>query len=128
MRPRARKLVRHLLLLFLTACLLAASSCTSRPQSALDFSVVNHTGSTLTSIYVSPHDANSWEENVLGGDKIADGQILEIKFDPKTSHTTWDLKVCDTLGQYAEWKDLDLQRISRIVLRFNDNTAVAEAE
>lgn len=120
--------IKNLLLLFAAVCLLAASSCTSRTQSVLDFSVVNHTGSTITSIYVSPHEANGWEENVLSGAKVTDGQTVQIRFDPKTKHTNWDLKVCDSLGKYAEWKDLDLKRISRVVLRFHDNLAVAEAE
>jgi hypothetical protein len=135
-RPEIEALIKRLRARVAPACLLAASvfSCSScggpggEGAGAPDFTLVNRTGATLKAVYVSPHDSEGWEENVLGGDEMFSGESVGIGFDPRADAAAWDLRVEAAGGQSAEWKNLDLRRISRITLRFRNGVAVAEAE
>lgn len=95
---------------------------------ALDFTLVNFTGSRLNAIHVSPHHSAGWEENVLGQDKLFDGEIVEIKFAPEEKTAAWDMRVEDKYGNNVEWKNLNLREISKITLRRGQHVMIAEAE
>ena len=95
------------------------------------FDLVNFTGSTLRAVYVSPTDANGWEENVLGRDTLNDGATVDIRFASNEPPALWDLKVVGTTGYYAEWKGLDMRGISRVTLAItliDEPTVIAELE
>jgi hypothetical protein len=125
-------------------CLLAAacSSCASRAISTgdaneaqhahsgqLDFTLVNFTGLTIQVIYISPHDSTGWEENVLGGEQLLDGESVGIKFSPEEKAAVWDIRAEDKDGKnFAEWKNLDLRGISKLTLSVDKEVAIAEAE
>ena len=98
------------------------------PTSQLDFTFVNLTGLTLKSIYVSPHDVGDWQENILGDELLRSHQRVVIRFDQKDKTANWDLKVEERDGRNAEFKNLDLSRISRLTLRFRNGVASVEAE
>jgi hypothetical protein len=123
------------------ACLLAiACSCSSgggpdagpRAQASdLDFDLINLTGSTLRAVYVSPSDSTGWEEDVLGGDALNDGETVDLRFSPEERAALWDIKVESADGHYAEWKGLDLRGASRVTLLLKvvgEPVAVAEVE
>ena len=95
---------------------------------ALDFTLVNLTRFNLHALYVSPHDANGWEENILGQDQLLDGALVKIRFSPAEQAVRWDLRVEDENGNHAEWQNLDLREISMITLRFNKGVVLAEVE
>lgn len=98
----------------------------SRP---LDFTLVNLTGLTIQVVYVSPHDSPGWEENVLGGDQLLDGESVEIKFNSEEKAAVWDIRAEDSGGKnFAEWKNLDLRGISKLTLSVDKGVAIAEAE
>lgn len=78
--------------------------------------LVNYTGSTLRAVHISPSDSAGWEENVLGGEVLADGATAAISFNPGERAVVWDIKVEAPDGHYAEWKRLDLRDASRITL------------
>lgn len=97
----------------------------------LSFNLVNFTGSTLRAVYVSPSDSEGWEENVLGGDELNDGDTLGIRFNSKQSAALWDIRVESADEHCAEWKGLDLRGVSRITLILklaSEPVAVAEVE
>ncbi len=79
-------------------------------------SLVNLTGATLDGIYLSPSDAEDWQENLIAGDKVSDDEIIDVEFDEREKSVLWDLKIEATDGHFAEWKNLDLSAISRIKL------------
>ena|GEM_PF-370796 len=138
------------------ACLLAACSCSShaaggaaesmRTQEAsagasaraavgeadnMDFALTNFTGSSLRAVYVSPGDSKGWEENILGADKLADGDTVDIRFNLEERAALWDIRVEGGDGRYAELKGIGLRDVSRITLRLNlagGTTVVAEVE
>jgi len=137
-----------------TACLLAvACGCSSRagsdggpalaesraqgvvPASAtaggMSLDLTNLTGSKLRAIYVSPSDSKGWEENVLGGDELNDGEVLGLRFSPEETAARWDIRVEAADEHCAEWKGLELRGASRITLLLSvvgKPAAVAEVE
>jgi hypothetical protein len=93
--------------------------------------LINSTGASLRGIYLSPSDSTGWEENVLSGEDLSDGGIVDIRFSPEEKTILWDLRVEAVDEHYAEWKKLDLREISRIRLllgRKGEKVAVAEVE
>lgn len=99
----------------------------------LTLTLTNFTGSKIQGVYVSPNDSNGWEENVLAGGELADGDSLRIAFDPEAKNVLWDIRVEDGSEHrhYAEWKGINLREVSKIVLHLNPvgkAVVVAEAE
>lgn len=96
-----------------------ASSATATPDgvsgSVLGFTLLNLTGSTLRAVYISPSDSARWEENVLGGDVLADGGAITVRFNPEEKAALWDLRV-ETTRRSAEWKGLVLRGASNVTL------------
>ena len=91
-----------------------------------DFILHNRTGVEIHEVYVSPHTANEWEEDVLGKDTLADGDSVKITFEDREKHAHWDLKVVDGKGNSIEWEDLNLVEISEVTLHYKDGKAWAD--
>jgi hypothetical protein len=98
--------------IFLTATAFARRG----PQ---DFVLHNQTGVEINSLYVSPHDSDDWEEDILGQDTLASGESLKISFDDRDKNVHWDLKVTDKQGNSLEWEDLNLLEISELTLHWD---------
>ena len=84
-----------------------------------DFILHNQTGFEINSLYVSPHSADDWEEDILGKDTLASGESLKITFDDRDKHSHWDLKVTDKDGNSLEWYDLNLTEIEEVTLHWD---------
>jgi len=127
---------RGLAIVALGVCLLVFIfvGCSSRarqnqvPTNALDFTFVNNSGLVIKSIYVSPQEANDWQENILTGESIRSRDRVVVRFDPQEQRTFWDLKVVASDGISAEFENLDLRRVSRVTFRLRHGVAIAEAE
>lgn len=46
-----------------------------------DFLLHNETGVEINSLFVSPHDSNAWEKDVLGQETLASGDSVKIVFE-----------------------------------------------
>lgn len=95
------------------------------------FALANFSGTTLRAVYVSPSESAGWEENILGGDELADGATVAIGFSPEEKAASWDVRVEAVDNHYAEWKGLDLRDVSRITLLLDmvgERVVVAEVE
>ncbi len=97
-------------------------------QGQQDFTVVNKTGVEIHELYVSPHSAETWEEDVLGADTLPPGKSVAIKFSPKEKAKLWDLKVVDGEGNSIEWERLNLLEISEVTLYYKNGKAWAETK
>lgn len=106
----------------------ASNSGSSTAQGNQDFTLVNSTGVEINSVYVSPHDSNDWEEDILGQDTLASGQSVDIKFEREEKAAMWDLRVEDKSGNSIEWENLNLLQISKVTLHYKDGKATAETE
>jgi hypothetical protein len=87
--------------------------------------VTNLTGMNIDALYLTPTDAPSWEENVLGQDLLRDGDTVAIHLPSGARSRFWDLRV-DSGRHRAEWPRLDRATISHIALRIDRHAAVAE--
>ena len=47
---------------------------------------------------------------------------------PEEEAEKWDLKVADKEGNSIEWNDLNLLKIEKVTLHYNDGKATAEVE
>lgn len=90
-----------------------------------DFVLINKTGVEIYALYITPHSAGDWGEDVLGVDTLPPGESVVIRFSPRERATYWDLRVEDEDGNYIEWDKFNLKRISKIALYYNNGKATA---
>jgi len=105
------------LTLAVIACVASASSIARAGKQ--DFVLHNQTGVEIHSVYVSPHSANDWQEDVLGRGTLPSGESVKITFDDRDKHAKWDLKVTDKDGNALEWYDLNLVEIEDLTIHWD---------
>ncbi len=105
-----------------------SGSSSSEEGAKQDFTLVNETGVEIHKVYISPHDSNDWEEDILGKDTLPSGQSVDIKFHRNEKAAMWDLRVEDSKGTPIEWENLNLLEISKVTLHYKDGKATAETE
>ena len=93
-----------------------------------DFILHNATGVEIHELYVSPHDSDDWEDDVLGKDTLADGESLKITFDDHEKAVKWDLKIVDGKSNSIEWENLDLTKIAELTLHYKGGKAWADVK
>ncbi|HEX6715716.1 MAG TPA: hypothetical protein VF088_01320 [Pyrinomonadaceae bacterium] len=135
---RLKRFITAISIIGLLALVQGCASVGQSSQSAnginpvpLNFTVNNFTGTSFRALYLSPSFASSWQENVLAGCELKDGDALDIKFDPNDRNVEWDMRIEGIDGHYAEWKKLKLAGVSEITLMLKLSpgpVAVAEVE
>src|SRR5438105_1305442 len=98
----------------------SASSPAASNAAAQDFTLVNATGVEIDKVFISPHDKNDWEEDILGQDTLPDGQSVDIKFHRAEKAPVWDLRIEDKQGHGIEWENLNLLEINKLTLNYKD--------
>jgi hypothetical protein len=106
----------------------AAPTAPASTAAAQDFTLVNSTGVEIDKVFISPHDNDDWEEDILGQDTLPQGEKVDIKFNRTETAPLWDLRVEDDKGNSIEWENLDLLKISTLTLTYKDGKATAHAE
>jgi hypothetical protein len=106
----------------------AGNSASNDKGAAQDFTLVNETGVEIHKVYISPHDSNDWEEDILGKDTLPSGESVDIKFNRSEKDANWDLRVEDSKGNAIEWENLNLLKISKLTLHYKDGKATADTE
>jgi uncharacterized protein YcfL len=104
------------------------SSASDTQAGAQDFTLVNQTGVEIDKVFISPHDVNDWEEDILGRDTLPDGSSVDIKFHRNEKAALWDLRIEDKGGNAIEWENLNLLEISKITLHYDKATGKATAQ
>jgi pyruvate/2-oxoglutarate dehydrogenase complex dihydrolipoamide acyltransferase (E2) component len=105
-----------------------ANTSSAQEGAAQDFTLVNETGVEIDKVFISPHDKDDWEEDVLGKDTLPTGQNVDIKFHRDETSAEWDLRIEDKDGNAIEWEKLNLLKISKVTLHYKDKKATAEVE
>lgn len=93
-----------------------------------DFVLVNKTGVEIHKVFISASETDEWEEDVLGEDTLPDGAKVKITFSPDEEAELWDIKVEDGEGTSIVWTGLNLLKISKVTLHFDDGEATADLE
>src|SRR5258708_9887012 len=55
------------------------TAAASDKTAAQDFTLINKTGVVIDKLYISPANADDWQENILGQEQLADGSTVDIK-------------------------------------------------
>src|SRR4051794_15506183 len=133
-RPQSTWLTRKVALRAMVACALASGmgGTRARADGRLDFVLKNRLGVTINSVYVSPHQEGSWEEDVLGTDTLADGGNTRIRFgsNEEARGDIWDLKVVTSDNQSYIWTSpgFNLTKISEITIFLRGGKATASSK
>jgi hypothetical protein len=110
------------------ASLLALPSL-ARAEDPLDFTLKNRLGVAITHLYLSPHQADGWEEDILGKDVLADNKNLKIHFSAADARRgdIWDMKVKTNDGKEYVWREpgFNLRKLTEITLILQDGKATA---
>jgi pyruvate/2-oxoglutarate dehydrogenase complex dihydrolipoamide acyltransferase (E2) component len=106
----------------------AAANANTSSAAAQDFTLVNETGVEIDKVYISPHDKDDWEEDILGKDTLPSGQSVDIKFHRDETAAEWDLRVEDKGGNSIEWENLNLLKISKLTLHYDAAAKKATAD
>ncbi len=96
---------------------------------AQDCVIVNRTGSDIHGLYISLSSSEDWEENMIEGSVLSDGDSIEINFsgfDKSRSH--WDIMVTDENEDSLTFEDINLLKYGRITLHFDGERAWADLE
>ncbi len=93
-----------------------------------DFTLINKTGFDIHSVYISPHSADDWQEDVLGKAVLTSGDQVDIKFGRTTKAKMWDLKVADKDGKEFTWENINLLEVAKVTVEFKDGKATATYE
>ena len=94
-----------------------------------DCTLVNNTGVDVHGLYISPSDADDWEENMIEGSILPAGASLEVNFsgfDQSKAH--WDIMVTDENDDSLTWEDINLLKYGRITLHYDGEKAWADLE
>ncbi len=105
-----------------------APTAADKAAAAQDFTLVNTTGVEIDKVFISPHDSDNWEEDILGQDTLANGEKVDIKFQRAEKAPLWDLRIEDKQGHSIEWENLNLLEISKLTIDYKDGKATAHAE
>ncbi len=97
-------------------------------QGQQDFTLVNRTGVEIYALYVTPHNANEWGEDILGVDTLLSNEELDISFSRKEKAKYWDVRIEDEDGNFIEWDKLNLLEISKVTLYYKNRKPTAIVE
>lgn len=122
-----KRTVKNILVFLLAVGVFSlASAIKVSAQAAQDFTVVNKTGVVITALYVTPHNADQWGDDILGADALRDGESLDIKFSRKEQAEMWDLRIEDKNGAALEWENLNLLAIDTLTLYYKNGKTTAQ--
>ncbi|HOT76209.1 MAG TPA: argininosuccinate lyase [Candidatus Wallbacteria bacterium] len=99
--------------------------------SANDFTLVNRTGYSISSVYVGASKSDSWGEDILGQDILENGASVDIKFHPDADVELYDIKVVYKVdNSSAVWYGFDLTKLNKITIFYDAeaNKTTAESE
>lgn len=88
---------------FKTALLttIAASALMAVPANAADLNIINNTGVDIHAVYISSSGTNDWEENVIDGNYLPNGNEFTVNI--HGSYNKFDLRIEDKDGNSQEY-------------------------
>lgn len=103
-----RTIARSLLIAILAIVVSAA------PVLADDsFTLYNHTGRTMKSLYVAASDTDSWGPDILN-QEVADGSSVKVSWTHGETACNWDVRGEFDDGTYAEVKNVDFCTVTEV--------------
>lgn len=85
-------------------------------QAQQDFTISNYSGHTIASVQLSPTSENSWGQNILGGDTLANGESAQINFYRGETQCVWDIKATYDDGGITDMRNVNLCEVASVAL------------
>ena len=120
-----KQIKKNLLAVVFSIGILGFSAIAANAQAAQDFTLNNQTGVEIYALYITPHNADEWGEDILGVDTLVSGKTLDIKFSRKEKAELWDLRIEDEAGNSIEWESLNLLQIDTLTLFYKNKKPTA---
>jgi hypothetical protein len=74
----------------------------------LVFKLNNKSSGAVNELYVSPLDANTWEEDILGQDVLDSGQTATITISNADGRCQWDVRIVYDDASVTDERNIDL--------------------
>jgi hypothetical protein len=81
----------------------------------LVFDLINNSSVTLHELYVSAHDTDNWEDDILGTDTLASGETVSVTIADGKDTCDYDLRFVAEDGSELE-RNVDLCKMSSFTL------------
>lgn len=120
-----KKSIRNLLTVLFVFGVFYFSATEVSAQAAHIFSVINKTGVEIYALYVTPHNAKEWGDDILEVDTLPQDESVDITFSRKERTKLWDLRIEDAKGNFIEWENINLLEITSVVLYYKNGKATA---
>jgi hypothetical protein len=85
-------------------------------QAEQDFTIVNNTGHIVITLNVSPSREASWGPNILGGDKLGNGESAQITFARGETECIFDIKATYEDGDTTDERNVNLCKVATVTL------------
>ncbi len=79
--------------------------------------IVNQTGQTMVHFYASNTGTDSWEEDILGHDKLANGDTQPVNIDDGSGACRFDFKAVFADGSSSVRRGVDVCKVSSFTYR-----------
>lgn len=70
----------------------------------------------IYTLYLSPTNANAWEENVLKEGTLPNGDKVDVEVSRTENAEAWDIKVTNKAGETMTWIGVPLNKAGQITL------------
>ena len=81
-----------------------------------NFSLVNNTGHTVVTLNVSASNQNSWGEDILGRDTLANGETAQITFPHGETECNFDIRATYDDGDTTDARGVNLCQVATVTL------------
>lgn len=107
--------MKRLLLVFSLMCVLGfAGQASAALQKKIN--IFNGAQVEIDTLYISPTNANDWEENVLKQETLPNGDKADIEISRTENAEAWDIKVTNKKGESMTWIGVPLNKSGQITL------------
>jgi len=84
-----------------------------------NFNLVNNTGHTVVTLNVSASNQNSWGEDILGRDTLANGETAQITFPHGETECNFDIRATYDDGGTTDARGINLCQVATVTLTAN---------
>ena len=70
----------------------------------------------IYTLYLSPTNANNWEENLLKQETLPNGDKVDLEISRTEKAEAWDVKVTNKAGETMTWIGVPLNKAGQITL------------
>jgi hypothetical protein len=94
----------------------AAPAAPAGDQTNQNFTLNNNTGHVVVTLNVSPSNEDSWGEDILGRDVLANGESAQITFERAETQCQWDIRATYDDGDTTDARGVNLCELTTVNL------------